>query len=95
MRAGHPPEFGIAQRITARGSADVHLFPPDHTGLALLLRGLSPLFTQTLARHGIGPLPFFSCAGLGLALLIARAGILRLYGLALGAGLVGVDGRRG
>jgi hypothetical protein len=37
--AGHPPEFGLAQRVAARAAADVHLFAADHRGMPLRLIG--------------------------------------------------------
>lgn len=91
---GHPPEFGLAQRLAARIAGDVHLFFADHAGLTLGLSGRSAFILQALACHALGPSTFFLGAGRRGLLLLPASGVLCVHGLAPGAGLVAVDRHR-
>jgi len=66
VRAAHPPEFGLSQRIAAGVAADVDLLSPHHNRLALGLLSLALLFTSALLRLLLRPLILLAHTGTGL-----------------------------
>ncbi|MFM8638787.1 MAG: hypothetical protein ACKOER_13890 [Betaproteobacteria bacterium] len=71
MRAGHPPELRLAQRIAAGLCADVHLLTAHDRWLALRQCGVLQRFSAPLFGLGLCPLAFLvhpRLRGLGLGL---------------------------